>query len=184
MDVKRGISGYLIASLLLHLIIGIILLVGVDFSKPKRPESKGQIVNAVMLDENFLNEQAKQIQQQKPKSAAGPTLEGDTALARKQFDTALAAYERAHKLEPSGASLIRQYQVLEAMGRAESMRVEAMRVELAGSPAFCAMCCLGCGATRTCCIWPRKTGCPKPFSQFLRKAFIRMCGRTLSGSRL
>ena len=37
MDVKRGISGYLVASLLLHLIIGIILLVGVDFSKPKRP---------------------------------------------------------------------------------------------------------------------------------------------------
>ncbi len=50
---KRGISGYLIASLLLHLIIGIILFVGLDFSKPKRPESKGQIVNAVMLDENF-----------------------------------------------------------------------------------------------------------------------------------
>lgn len=62
---------------------------------------------------------AKQIQQQKPKSAAGPLLEGDIALARKQFDTALAAYERAHKLEPSGALLIRQYQALEGLGRAE-----------------------------------------------------------------
>ena len=62
---------------------------------------------------------AKQIQQQKPKSAAGPTLEGDVALTRKQFDTALAAYERAHKLEPSGAQLIRQHQALEGLGRAE-----------------------------------------------------------------
>ena len=68
---KRGISGYLVASLLLHLIIGIILLVGVDFSKPKRLESKGQIVNAVMLDSEFLEQQAQQIQQQKaqPKAA-------------------------------------------------------------------------------------------------------------------
>ncbi len=62
---------------------------------------------------------AKQIQQQKPKSSAGPTLEGDIALARKQFDAALAAYERAHKLELAGALLIRQYQALEGLGRAE-----------------------------------------------------------------
>ena len=65
MDVKRGISGYLVASLLLHLIIGIILLVGVDFSKPKRPESKGQIVNAVMMDSEMLEQQMQQVQQQK-----------------------------------------------------------------------------------------------------------------------
>ena len=62
---KRGISGYLVASLLLHLIIGIILLVGVDFSKPKRPESKGQIVNAVMMDSEMLEQQMQQVQQQK-----------------------------------------------------------------------------------------------------------------------
>ena len=59
---KRGISGYLVASLLLHLIIGIILLVGIDFSKPKRPESKGQIVNAVMMDSEMLEQQMQQIQ--------------------------------------------------------------------------------------------------------------------------
>jgi putative PEP-CTERM system TPR-repeat lipoprotein len=62
---------------------------------------------------------AKQIQQQKPKSAAGPMLEGDIALARKQFDAALAAYERAYKLEPVAALLLRQYQALEQLGRAE-----------------------------------------------------------------
>jgi putative PEP-CTERM system TPR-repeat lipoprotein len=62
---------------------------------------------------------ARQIQQQKPGSAAGPLLEGDIALARRQFDAALAAYERAHKLEPTGTLLIRQHQALEGMGRAE-----------------------------------------------------------------
>ena len=36
----RGISGYLVASLLLHLIIGIILLVGVD-QQTSAPSQKG-----------------------------------------------------------------------------------------------------------------------------------------------
>jgi predicted Zn-dependent protease len=46
-------------------------------------------------------------------------LEGDTALARKQFDAALAAYERAHKIEPAGALLLRQYRALAELGRVE-----------------------------------------------------------------
>lgn len=62
---------------------------------------------------------ARQIQQQKPKSAAGPLLEGDVAMARQQFAGALAAYERAHTLEASGALLLRQHEALSRLGRAE-----------------------------------------------------------------
>ncbi len=60
---------------------------------------------------------ARQIQQQNPKAIAGWALEGDTALARKQYPAALAAYERAHKLAPSPATLIGQYQALAGAGR-------------------------------------------------------------------
>lgn len=76
---------------------------------------------------------ARHIQQQKPKSAAGPRLEGDVARARKQFDLALAAYERAHKLEPSGVLMIRQYQALAGLGRAEEGE-KRLAVWLAGNP--------------------------------------------------
>ncbi|GAO34896.1 hypothetical protein SCT_0276 [Sulfuricella sp. T08] len=62
---------------------------------------------------------AKQIQQQKPASPAGLVLEGDTALARKQYPAALAAFERAHKLSPSPATLIRLHQALAGAGRFE-----------------------------------------------------------------
>jgi putative PEP-CTERM system TPR-repeat lipoprotein len=62
---------------------------------------------------------ARQIQQENSDSPAGPMLEGDIALTRKQYDSALAAYERAHKLAPSGAALIRQHQALVGMQRSE-----------------------------------------------------------------
>ena len=57
---------------------------------------------------------AKQVQQQKPGSPAGFALEGDTAFARKDYPAALAAFERAQKLAPSGALLVRQLQVFNA----------------------------------------------------------------------
>jgi putative PEP-CTERM system TPR-repeat lipoprotein len=60
---------------------------------------------------------ARQIQQQHPGSIAGWVLEGDTALARKQYPAALSAYERAHKLAPSVATLIGQHQALSGAGR-------------------------------------------------------------------
>jgi putative PEP-CTERM system TPR-repeat lipoprotein len=62
---------------------------------------------------------AKQIQQQKPAAPAGQMLEGDTALARKQYPAALAAFERAHKLSPSPTTLIRLHQALAGAGRFE-----------------------------------------------------------------
>ena len=62
---------------------------------------------------------AKQVQQKKPDSPAGFVLEGDTAFARKDFTAALAAFERAQKINPSGALLVRQLQVFNATQRAE-----------------------------------------------------------------
>ena len=62
---------------------------------------------------------AKKLQQQKPDSPAGYSLEGDAAFARKDYPAALAAFERAHKLQPSAALLVRQHQVLTASQRAE-----------------------------------------------------------------
>jgi len=60
---------------------------------------------------------ARQIQQQRPKSAAGLMLEGDIALARKQYTAALDAYERSHRLEPINVLLLRQLQALSASQR-------------------------------------------------------------------
>ena len=62
---------------------------------------------------------ARQVQQQKPDSPTGFILEGDTAFARKDFPAALAAFERAHKLKPSGTLLVRQLQVFNATQRPE-----------------------------------------------------------------
>jgi putative PEP-CTERM system TPR-repeat lipoprotein len=60
---------------------------------------------------------AKHIQQQNPKALAGWVLEGDTAQARKQYSAALAAYERAHQLAASPATLIGQHRALAGLGR-------------------------------------------------------------------
>ncbi len=62
---------------------------------------------------------AKQVQQKHPNNPAGFILEGDTANARKDYPAALAAYERAHQLAPSGGLLVRQFQILAASQRAE-----------------------------------------------------------------
>jgi len=62
---------------------------------------------------------ARQVQQKHPANAAGFVLEGDIANARKDYPAALAAYERAHKLAPSSALLVRQHQILTASQRAE-----------------------------------------------------------------
>ncbi len=62
---------------------------------------------------------ARQVQQQKPDNPAGFVLEGDTAFARKNYPAALAAYERAQKLNPSGALLARQLPVFNATQRPE-----------------------------------------------------------------
>jgi putative PEP-CTERM system TPR-repeat lipoprotein len=63
---------------------------------------------------------ARQVQQQKPASPAGFTLEGDTAFSRKDYSAALAAFEHAQKLAPSGGLLLRQLQVFNATQRPEA----------------------------------------------------------------
>ncbi|MDP2031692.1 MAG: PEP-CTERM system TPR-repeat protein PrsT [Thiobacillus sp.] len=62
---------------------------------------------------------AKTVQQQKPNNPAGYVLEGDTAYARKDYSAALAAFERAQTLAPSGTLLTRQLRALSAMQRPE-----------------------------------------------------------------
>jgi len=62
---------------------------------------------------------ARKVQQQYPKHPMGFILEGDAAFARKDFPTAFAAFEHAYKLQPSGALLVRQLQILTASQRAE-----------------------------------------------------------------
>jgi putative PEP-CTERM system TPR-repeat lipoprotein len=62
---------------------------------------------------------ARQVQKKQPEAAAGFILEGDAALGRKDPAPALAAFERAHKLAPSGALLLRQLQALNALQRPE-----------------------------------------------------------------
>jgi putative PEP-CTERM system TPR-repeat lipoprotein len=77
----------------------------------------GVEVQGARFDEAY--KLARQIQQQKPKSPAGFILEGDTAFARKDYPAALAAFESAYKLEPSGTLLVRQMQVFNATQRTE-----------------------------------------------------------------
>lgn len=62
---------------------------------------------------------AKQMQSQLPNNPAGAILEGDTAFTRKDFPAALAAFDRAQKLKPSSAVLIRQLHVFNALQRPE-----------------------------------------------------------------
>lgn len=78
----------------------------------------GVEIQSTHLDEAL--KLAKQMQQQKPGSPAGYTLEGDIAFARKDFPAALAAFERAQKLAPSSALLVRELQVFTAMQRPEA----------------------------------------------------------------
>lgn len=68
---------------------------------------------------NEAQKLARQVQQQKPDNPVGFILEGDTAFARKDYPAALAAYERAYKLSPSGAALLRELQVFNATQRAD-----------------------------------------------------------------
>ncbi|WP_051068473.1 XrtA/PEP-CTERM system TPR-repeat protein PrsT [Thiobacillus denitrificans] len=62
---------------------------------------------------------ARHLQQQKPDNAAGFILEGDAALARKDYPAAIAAFEQAHKRAPAGAMLVRQLRAFTATQRAE-----------------------------------------------------------------
>ncbi len=76
---------------------------------------------------------ARQVQQQKPDNPAGFILEGDTAFAHKDYPAALAAFERAQKLNPSGALLVRQLHVFTTIQRPEEGE-KRLSAWLAGHP--------------------------------------------------
>jgi len=88
--------------------------------QPDFLDAQMMLGNLDIQDARFDDAQkiARQVQQQKPASPAGFALEGDAALARKDYPAALTAFEQAHKLGPSSTLLIRQMQVFNATGRA------------------------------------------------------------------
>jgi putative PEP-CTERM system TPR-repeat lipoprotein len=89
--------------------------------QPNQPDAVRMLGRVEIQSGRFDEAQklARQTQQQKPNSAIGFILEGETAFARKDYLTALSAFERAHKLEPASALLLSQLQVLNALHRDE-----------------------------------------------------------------
>jgi putative PEP-CTERM system TPR-repeat lipoprotein len=59
---------------------------------------------------------AEAVKARLPESPAGPRLEGDVHFARKQYEQAAAAYEKALQLESGAASVHRLYQARRALG--------------------------------------------------------------------
>lgn len=70
---------------------------------------------------------AKQIQTAEPNNPLGYILEGDTAYAGKDHAAALAAFEQAQTRQPSGAWLIRQLPVFNALQRPEDGEQRMLR---------------------------------------------------------
>ncbi len=116
----------------------LVKLASVQIAAKDLPGARKTLLDALRIQPGFLDAQmmlggveiqgarfdeasklAKQVQQQHPNNPSGFVLEGDTAYARKDYPAALAAYERAHKLAPSGALLVRQLQVFNATQRPE-----------------------------------------------------------------
>jgi putative PEP-CTERM system TPR-repeat lipoprotein len=116
----------------------LVKLASVQITAKDLPGARKTLQDALRIQPDFLDAQlmlgsveiqggrfdeasklAKQVQQQHPDNPSGFVLEGDTAYARKDYPAALAAYERAHKLAPSGALLVRQLQVFNATQRPE-----------------------------------------------------------------
>jgi len=73
------------------------------------------------------NKIAKQIQTAEPNKPLGHILEGDAAYAAKNYAAALAAFEQAQTRQPSGAWLIRQLSVFNALQRPEDGEQRMLR---------------------------------------------------------
>lgn len=95
MDILRTHPDYLDAQ---------IMLVGIDIQSARFEEAQ---------------KIARQVKQQKPDNPAGFLLEGETEKARKNHTAALTAFDHAQRLKPSGAIVVRQFQVLKSMQREE-----------------------------------------------------------------
>lgn len=70
---------------------------------------------------------ARQLQTAEPNNTLGYVLEGDAAYAAKNYAAALAAFEQAQSRQPSGAWLIRQLSVLNALQRPEDGEQRMLR---------------------------------------------------------
>jgi len=102
------------------------------------PTARKSLQEALRIEPNFVEAQlvlggleiqdgrydaalglARQIQKHTPGNPAGFVLEGDAALARKDYPAAIASFERAQKLQPSGAIVLRQFAAFQAAKRAD-----------------------------------------------------------------
>jgi len=62
---------------------------------------------------------ARQMQKQRPESAAGFMLQGDALMAQKQYGPALDAYQKALAINHTGLLAVKVHQALSASGRAQ-----------------------------------------------------------------
>lgn len=89
---RRRITGPLLISVLMHLALGIVLLVGVNIEPPKRPAgTPGAIVHAVVIDRlefnqhaQFVRKQQQQQKQQEEERVQQQKAEAEAARQQKQ----------------------------------------------------------------------------------------------------
>ncbi len=89
---RRRITGPLLISILMHLALGVVLLVGVNIEPPKRPAgTPGAIMHAVVVDQlefkqqaQFARKQEQQKQQQEAERVEQQKAEAEAARQQKQ----------------------------------------------------------------------------------------------------
>ncbi|MFO1341252.1 MAG: XrtA/PEP-CTERM system TPR-repeat protein PrsT [Burkholderiaceae bacterium] len=78
-------------------------------AEPQHPAALAQAAGVAIRQGEYARAEqiVKQVTAKFPKSALGPGIQGDLALAQGQIDKALEAYRRAHQAQPSSESLLR-----------------------------------------------------------------------------
>ena len=130
MTEQGGIRKSLLISLALHLLIGVVLLVGIDFSAPKRPAQAVSIIEATMIDDGMVAAQAEkladmQAQQERARAAELASAEAEQKAAEEA--------ERLAEQQQAAAEAERvaeQQQALAAQqARAENERQQVIEQE-------------------------------------------------------
>ncbi|MGB5854972.1 MAG: cell envelope integrity protein TolA [Oceanisphaera sp.] len=130
MTEQSGIKKAVIISLALHLLVGVILLVGVDFKAPKRPTQSVSIIEATMIDDGMVAQQAKRLADMRAEQEQAAAKEQAQAEAEQQ--AAAAAKQQAAKQEQAkeAARVAEQQQALAAeksQAQAEQKKVAEQR---------------------------------------------------------
>ncbi|MDB5909863.1 MAG: prsT [Massilia sp.] len=87
--------------------------------EPLQMDAHQMLLNILIGQKRFADaaRHANALQRRAPRAAGGYKLEGDLCTAQGQASAALAAYERAFTLEPSGGLLIQLHGALTALGK-------------------------------------------------------------------